>query len=52
MEKQIDVFIKQCCSCEEVFTLYDGESCPNYGSGNWVFGYIDEEETKEVRDVE
>lgn len=40
--KQLDMFTKQCGSCEEVFHVYDGEVCPNCLSGNWVFGYIDE----------
>jgi len=35
--------MKQCGSCDNVFeNKY--EDCPHCGSGNWVYGYIDEEE--------
>ena len=40
----------QCCSCEAIFpySLIVRGYCPNCGSGNWVYGYIDEPEPKEV----
>lgn len=36
--------LKQCGSCEKIF--YKGNECPYCGSGNWVFGYIDDPEPK------
>jgi len=38
--------ICQCCSCEGVFKETDlmGGVCPHCGSGNWIWGYIDEPE--------
>lgn len=38
--------IKQCCTCEETFVEYNGECCPHCGSGDFVYGYIDEPEPK------
>jgi rubrerythrin len=33
----------QCCSCEKVFKHTDADNCcPYCGSGNWVFGFIDD----------
>ena len=38
--------LKQCCSCEKVFYNFAKPSkdclCPHCKSGNWVYGYIDE----------
>jgi len=35
--------MKQCCSCEQEFEDTDNENgCPHCGSGNWVFGNIDQ----------
>lgn len=37
--------IVQCCTCEQVFTvgeLTSKRQCPFCLSGNWVFGYIDD----------
>ena len=49
MDKKIEMDrLCQCCSCEQIFQeaeLVDG-SCPNCGSGNWVFDYIDNPEPK------
>jgi Zn finger protein HypA/HybF involved in hydrogenase expression len=42
--------IIQCCTCEHVFIeneLTETRTCPNCGSGNWVFGYIDDPEPEE-----
>lgn len=40
--------IKQCCTCEQVFTeANEDKTCPNCKSGNWVFGYIDDPESEE-----
>lgn len=37
--------IKQCCSCEAIIEEVDKDnSCPFCQSGNWVYGYIDDEE--------
>ena len=39
--------LKQCCSCEKVFYNFAKPSkdclCPHCKSGNWVYGYIDEQ---------
>lgn len=34
----------QCCSCENTFDRLKDRCCPICKSGNWVRGYIDEEE--------
>lgn len=40
--------IKQCCSCEKVFKRFKSNRtgiyglCPYCFSGNWVYGFIDE----------
>jgi len=38
----------QCGTCERTFTTVTNEKgdteCPHCGSGNWVFGYIDDPE--------
>jgi hypothetical protein len=37
--------ICQCCSCEKTFYYGDigfNRTCPHCSSGNWVFGYIDD----------
>ena len=40
------VWLKQCCSCEMTFiNSPENNTCPNCGSKNWVFGYLDEPET-------
>lgn len=49
-KKRTEKKVCQCCSCEHIFIeadLDDG-SCPHCLSGNWVRGYIDEPEPKEV----
>lgn len=40
----------QCRTCEQVFAMEDMPdkiSCPNCGSGNWVMGFIDDNEEDE-----
>lgn len=45
MEIKKDLRIKQCGSCEKVFKKFkDKRECPYCFSGNWVYGYIDEDE--------
>lgn len=39
---------KQCCSCERIFNKPNKDNCcPFCDSGNWINGYIDEEEKNE-----
>jgi hypothetical protein len=40
--------LRQCISCEYVWTEDVAASCPNCNSGNWVYGYIDEGEPMSV----
>ncbi|MCB2146547.1 MAG: hypothetical protein KQI81_08740 [Deltaproteobacteria bacterium] len=44
LDDLLDEKLKQCCTCEQTFTTpgYPGKECPHCGSGNWVYGYIDE----------
>lgn len=38
-------YLKQCCTCEKPFYyLAKDDTCPHCGSGNWVYGWIDEPE--------
>lgn len=50
LNKSEGIRVCQCCSCEQVFTEVDLRegSCPYCSSENWVKGYIDEPEPKEI----
>lgn len=52
MKKEIKRRLKQCCSCEKTFTVLKDRECPYCGSGNWVFGYIDDPEPIKRREYE
>ena len=40
--KRIEKEIKQCATCEQSFIrLSKDNTCPYCGSGNWVYGCID-----------
>lgn len=40
--KQLSLLVKQCMTCEQKFESYNGESCPHCGSGDWMYGTLDE----------
>jgi len=46
MKSKKDLRIKQCGSCEKIFKKFkdNRRECPYCFSGNWVYGYIDENE--------
>ena len=39
--EQLSLLVKQCMTCEETFESHNGESCPHCGSGDWVYGTLE-----------
>jgi len=35
--------IKQCGTCEKVFKKLKNNECPFCKSGNWIYGFLDDE---------
>lgn len=40
--KQLSLLVKKCMICEKQFESHNNERCPHCGSGDWVYGTLDE----------
>ena len=40
--KQLSLLVKKCMTCEKQFESHNSERCPHCGSGDWVYGTLDE----------